>query len=44
MRRAYELASSARRLDYLTIEAALAGEYPGAREWLGRVSVRGTLL
>lgn len=43
MSEAYQLAQSGKHLDYLTIENALSGRYPEAREWLDRDSIRDDL-
>lgn len=43
MRKAYELAGSGYHDDHETIEAALAADYPEAREWLDRSSMRDDL-
>jgi hypothetical protein len=43
MRKAYELAHSGKHSDCQTIETALLEEYPEAREWLDRSSVRDDL-
>lgn len=39
-KRVFELAETGRYSDYSGIEAALSGEYPEAREWLDRNSLR----
>jgi hypothetical protein len=43
MQEAYELARSGRHRDYLSIESALSGVYPEAREWLDNNSIRDDL-
>ncbi len=40
MRKAYGLANSGKHSDCQTIETALLDEYPEAREWLDRSSIR----
>lgn len=39
-KRVFELAETGNYSDYLGIEAALAGEFPEARDWLDRNSLR----
>ena len=39
-KRAFDLAATGRYRDYLDIESALSGEFPEAREWLDRNSIR----
>jgi hypothetical protein len=43
MRKAYGLANSGKHCDSQTIGAALLDDYPEAREWLDRSSVRDDL-
>lgn len=39
-RRVFELAATGKYSDHQSIEAALSGEFPEAREWLDRHSLR----